>query len=458
MAARTGASVGVAVTITVLGLLTVALFVMTMIFYGNAQRARQDLNQARSDYSQFVSDAQREHASIRAVIEIAEKENRSVVEHLMLTRAELLEAATGNQQTPMSTFRERLVMTEGAEAQSLFDLINARNQQIAQLNRRVTVAENERQAAQAEAEAEAARIAEIESSFSNRGGQLQGNVDDIMAQLSLYRERFGEIETRFASETQQIESRFSGQVSDQQSRIDQLIQENIVLQDQLIRARAAGGDTRVNPLFEAALVDGRIDAVDRASNEVVLNIGRQHKVVLGMTFAVYSSPTDIRIDETTGEYATGKAVVEIVRIEQGFSRARVISASEGNPIIRGDVIANAVYDPNKTYKFVVDGLFDINGDGLASRFERDELAALIERWGGTVVDEVTGDLDFIVLGARPILPPEPGPGAPIAVINEYNRLQREIQRYNDLMAAAETTSVPLLNSNRLQTLIGDFPN
>ncbi|MCC5823945.1 MAG: hypothetical protein LAT64_11155 [Phycisphaerales bacterium] len=458
MAARTGASVGVAVTITILGLLSVALFVTTMVFYGNAQRARQDLNQARDDYARFVSDAQREHASVRAVVTAAERQNRSVVEHLMLTRAELLNLLTGDQQAPIDAVRQRVATIDGADTMPLFDLIGQRVGRIAQLEERVRVAEADRRAAQAEAEAEARRIAQIEAAFNTRGSQLQGNVSDIMSQLNLTRDRFGEIENRYARDVEQLESRFSGQVSDLQTRVDQLTQENMVLQDQLIRARAAGAGDRVMPRDEAALVDGRIDAVDRAANEVVLSIGRRDKVVLGMTFAVYSSPTDIRIDEVTGEYAPGKAAVEVVRIEEGFSRARVISASEGNPIIRGDVIANAVYDPNKTYKFVVDGLFDINGDGRATRFERDELAALIERWGGTVVDEVTGDLDFIVLGARPVLPPEPGPGAPIAVINEYNRLQREIQRYNDLLAAAEATSIPLLNANRLQTLIGTFPN
>lgn len=457
MAARTGASVGVAVTITILGLLSVAFFVTTMVFYGNAQRARQDLNQARADYAQFVSDAQREHASVRAVREVAERENRSVVEYLMVTRAELLRALTGDQQAPMTAFRERLAGIDGAEAQALFDLIAARNQRIAQLEQRVQVAEADRRAAQSQAEAEARRVADIESAFNARGTSLQANVNDIMAQLNLTRTRFGDIENRFAREIEDTESRFSTRISEQQSTIDRLNQENMALRDQLLRARGESAGDRVLPIGEEALVDGRIDAVDRASNEVVLSIGRNNKVVLGMTFAVYGNATEIRVDPETGEYPAGKAVVEVVRIEDGFSRARIISASEGSPIIRGDVIANAVYDPNKTYRFVVDGLFDINGDGRATRFERDELVALIERWGGTVVNEVTGDLDFIVLGAQPVLPPAPAAGAPIAVINEYNRLQREIQRYNELLEAAEATSIPLLNANRLETLIGDFP-
>ncbi len=456
MAARTGASVGVAVTITVLGLLSVALFVTTMVFYGNAQRARNDLAQVRQDYADFISDSQREHAAVRAVLDAARRENRSVVEYLMQTRAELLQAVSGDQQMPMNTLRERLAQVEGAEAQSLFDLVAARNTEIARLTQRLQVAEAERRAAREQAEAEAQRVAQIEAAFNARGTSLQGEVGAIAQDRDLIRERFGNTESRMASEIEQVQARLGAQLNERQSMIDQLQQENIALRDQLIRARAEGGDNRVMPLNEAALVDGRIDAVDTAANEVVLSIGRRNKVVLGMTFAVYSSPTDIRPD-ADGRYPRGKAVVEVVRIEDGFSRARVVEASEGNPIIRGDVIANAVYDPNKTYKFVVDGLFDVNGDGRATRFERDELAALIERWGGAVVNEVTGDVDFIVLGAQPVLPPAPPPGAPIAVVNEYNRLAREIQRYNELLDAAEATSIPLLNANRLQTLIGDFP-
>jgi hypothetical protein len=458
MAARTGASVGVAVTITILGLVAVAMFVTTMVFYGQAQRSRTDLEQAKSDYAAFVSDAQREHASVRAVLDEARRNNQSVVEHLMLARAELLKSSAGDQAMSMDAFREQIAGIEGADGLSLFALVNAKNDQIAQLTTRVEVAESERRAAQADAEAEAQRVATIEAAFGDRGQQLQINVKDIIDQFDTADQRYRAIATKFAENLEAAESTFDGEKSRLVTANDRLQQENIALRDQVARLRGEGGQDRIMPLDEAALVDGTIDRVDSAVNEVVLSIGRNQKAILGMTFAVYSSPTDIREDETTGEYPEGKAVLEIVRVEDGFSRARVVRSSAGNPIIRGDVIANAAYDPKKTYKFMVEGLFDTNGDGRESRYERDELAALIERWGGTVVDEITGDLDFMVLGAKPVLPPAPAVGAPIAVINEYNRLGREIQRYEELQLAAEATSVPLLNANRLQTLIGDFPN
>ena len=75
-----------------------------------------------------------------------------------------------------------------------------------------------------------------------------------------------------------------------------------------------------------------------------------------------------------------------------------------------------------------------------------------------LVAEISGDTDFVVLGEKPILPPAPGPGAPVSVIQEYVRLQQEIARYDDLLFSAQDTSMPVLNQNRLRTLIGDFPN
>ena len=36
-------------------------------------------------------------------------------------------------------------------------------------------------------------------------------------------------------------------------------------------------------------------------------------------------------------------------------------------MVSGDVIANAVYDPKKSYRFVVFGAFDTDGDGVATQ-------------------------------------------------------------------------------------------
>jgi len=460
MAARTGASVGVAVTITILGAMSLAFFVTTMVFYGNAQSARVELETANEASEQFVSPREREHAAIRAVRDEAARERMTVVGYLAKNRTEMLEMLAGESSMTMAELREQVAMIEGAEGSSLFGLIENLNGEINTLNDQLAASETARQNAQTAARNEAERVAQIEKDFNASASNMQDDVRAYAEGNTQVFEGVAAIEARYGSTIEGLRK----DLTENENRLLEangvLVEENIALRDQIVRLQGEGGIASVEGLPEEALVDGVVNQFNAVGSEVMISIGREHKAVLGMTFAVYDDATDIRPikeGENAGNYPAGKAIIEITRVEESFSRARVIESSQGNPIVRGDVIANAVYDPKKTYKFVVDGLFDTDGDGTASRFEREALEALIERWGGNLVTEVTGDVDFVVLGEKPILPPAPSRSAPVATIQEYVRLQQEIKRYDDLMFKAEATSIPLLNANRLQTLIGDFP-
>jgi len=457
MAARTGASVGVAVTITILGALSLALFVTTMVFYGKSQKAISELKAANEDYARFVSTTERDNAVVRSVADEAQGERMSAIGYLVKNRRELLDAVMGNADMSMSEFKQQLGNIEGSDGSALSDLIANKNTMIGTLSKQLEVADAERSAAQQRARDEAERVAQIEEDFNASAAAMQSEVQSMRDQVAVLRNKIGDLEGRYGNEIELVRSDSGSLVSEMQDQLDEVNRQNRALKDQNSRLLGLGKDDRTRPLSEEALVDGKITQVNVADNEAIISIGRTQKAILGMTFAVYDDATDIREDEN-GRYPAGKAVLEIIRVEEGFSHARIIESSQGNPIIRGDVIANAVYDPKKTYKFVVDGLFDTNGDGVATFFEREELEALIERWGGKLVDQIDGDVDFVVLGERPVVPPSPRIGAPVAVIQEYNRLQYENQRYDELIDGAEATSVPLLNSNRLQTLIGAFPD
>lgn len=458
MAARTGASVGVAVTITILGAMSLAFFVTTMIFYGNAQSARTEKLSMEEDVKVFVSPQEREHAAIRSIRDEATRERKTVVGFLAQNQNELIKTISGDANSSMSDLRSRVGMIEGSEEGSLLSLISKLEDEIDALTEKYETADAERIAAQNAAEAEAARVATIEAEF----GQYASDIGDEFAKAKGDSEvvmgSVGDIETRYLSQIEELRGITADRERSLQDANEELHQENLALRDKIKRLEGEGRVSSYAGLPEEALVDAKVNQVNPLDNEIILSIGRDRKAVLGMTFAIFDDATDIREDADTGEYPEGKAVVEIIKVEPNYSRARIISSSEGNPIVRGDVAANAVYDPNKTYKFVVDGLFDVDGDGVASRFERDTLEALIERWGGVLVEEISGDTDFVVMGEKPVLPPPPGPGAPVSVIQEYVRLQQEISRYDDLLFSAQDTSMPVLNQNRLRTLIGDFPN
>mgnify|MGYP003126180105 FL=1 len=108
MAARTGASVGVAVTITILGAMSLAFFVTTMIFYGNAQSARTEKQSMEEDVKVFVSPQEREHAAIRAIRDEATRERKTVVGFLASNQNELIKTIDGDATTSMSELRTRL--------------------------------------------------------------------------------------------------------------------------------------------------------------------------------------------------------------------------------------------------------------------------------------------------------------------------------------------------------------
>src|SRR5688572_10486993 len=141
MAARTGASVGVAVTITILGALSLALFVTTMIFYGNAQSAKSDLATTNEDVKQFVSPQEREHAAIRAIRDEATRERKTVVGYLAVNKSELMQIVAGDASLSMAELRERLASIKGTEGGSLIGLIDNLNTKIGTLGDQLQVAD-----------------------------------------------------------------------------------------------------------------------------------------------------------------------------------------------------------------------------------------------------------------------------------------------------------------------------
>jgi hypothetical protein len=278
-------------------------------------------------------------------------------------------------------------------------------------------------------------------------------IEQQRAEVDTYRRQVQEATDNMDSRVAGIRADYEAEKSDLVGRLNAAQQTVLDLEEQLAKLRQTSRDVTLAPLPEAGLADGSILNVFPQDNYVVIGRGRADKVVLGMTFAVYSQGTTIR-PGPDGTYPRGKAAIEVISIDQNSSRARIIGSTAGDPIVRGDIIANAVYDPEKIYKFVVYGNFDTNRDGIATPQERLNIEAMIDRWGGNVQDDLGGDVDFLVLGERPILPPPPPGTAQIELVREFVRLREVVERYDELLARAQSTSIPILNQNSLATLIG----
>ncbi|MEM9082986.1 MAG: hypothetical protein AAGB34_05255, partial [Planctomycetota bacterium] len=108
----------------------------------------------------------------------------------------------------------------------------------------------------------------------------------------------------------------------------------------------------------------------------------------------------------------------------------------------------------KVYRFVVFGTFDTNSDQLWTPAEAREIAAIITEWGGEVVDDLSGDTDFVVLGRKPSVRPQPDASAPIELLQAYLEERAQAQKYDELLQQATARSLPVLNENRLYSLTG----
>jgi len=332
--------------------------------------------------------------------------------------------------------------------------LESREREITQLESEVEQARANARAAQEDLQNETNSKLELIKSHEETIARLQAQVEQQRQEVEQYRSDVGDSREFMEGQISIEREQAAVEIADLESRLADRQREILNLQEQLRGLRRDTATDRLTPAPEESLADGSVLDVYPAQREVVINRGREDKVILGMLFSVYDQNTRIRPNPVSGEYPRGKAAVEIIGIDPTTARGRIVSEIAGNAVVAGDVIVNPFYDPDKVYKFVVYGNFDTDGDGVSTARERTDVAALIKSWNGVVEDDLSGDTDFLVLGNRPVLPPEPPGSVPIEVIREWVRLREAVDRYDELLEGARSTSIPVLNQNRLLTLIG----
>ncbi|MEM8756529.1 MAG: hypothetical protein AAGF47_01950 [Planctomycetota bacterium] len=454
MAVRTDTSLFMKIVVSLLTIISIGLFVFALVqFNDNGQLRRQivDFNAANN---QFIRSAERADPAIQAEAEIATRGGQSLVGYLSSQLNDTYTRVTGNPRDRVEALEEKLTSVPGAETGNLLGFIRSQRTQLATLEQARDSANEARLAADTRLRDMTDRMTALEEQQRQTVSNLQGQLSLLQDDANSYRDGIDAVERRFAQELESTRGEAEDTERQLRQQIGQLQTRNLVLEDQVSRLQSEASGSLLKPKDEASLVDGSVVNTNPGGNEVFISLGRRQNVILGMTFAVYADAAQIRPDEATGEYPRGKGSIEVINVGETSSRCRVLSERAGNPIVAGDVIANAVYDPDKRYSFLVAGNFDTNGDRQQTPIEAAEIEALIEDWGGTISDEFSGEVDFLVLGSPPVLPPPPGVTAPIAIVEQFIRREAQLDRYNDLLDQARRTSVPVLNENRLYTLIG----
>jgi hypothetical protein len=454
MAIRSSAGSGVVISLIVFVLLTILLLAGSILLWGELEAAKKKAVAAEQHLEKFATKAERSKADWLAPLEDARGRN-SILGFLHNENRSLQEFAVGSPDGPigdLAAARERWSLQPG---QSLADGLDEVRRQAGEMAARIAAMESTAAAVQASKEDLDGKlrnaIADLDQLIADESTQLKGYTDADAKYAAAIKKAIAEFESTQANLRDQNRSAIAqkqDEVSELTADNKRLAGQKRILEERLNRDKLRAADP-------ATLADGYILDVVGNGDHVYIDRGRNDRVVLGMTFEVYTDPAQIRPNED-GIIPRGLASIQVVKIGDASSTAKVTRRTKGRPIVASNVIANAVYDPEYTFKFLVHGVYDLDHDGNATEQEAEYLRERIERWGGVVVkgDEIPGDLDFLVLGDEPREPNQKAKGKSTQEMTEYKNQLRTYDRYQSLKKDAEQADIPWLNQNRLEILTG----
>jgi len=452
MARSSGAGTGVIVALVVSVVCNLGLLTITFMMYSGKAEALENEARTQADMNAFVTNAERTDAFER-VMDAAKSERKSLYAMLDARRQAIASFVTGNPNATLADMQSGLGLESGDVVRNV----------VTDLRREVTATGNEvssleRQLADARTENQELRdrVSDIESMGDERVAQVTEEFDGYKTAAVRYEQEVEDAVSAIEESRARLDRDYRNRVAELQARLDQANEDNSVFRAQIEELRRKTESYRVKPQNPAELVDGRVISVPGSGGQIFIDLGRNDRVVPGMTFEIYEDAGSIRPDPRTNEYVRGKASIEIIRVGEDTSAARITREIPGRPVVKDDVIANAVFNPDYRFKFLVHGLFDVNNDGTPSVADADYVRRRVIEWGGELVEggELTGDLDFLVLGEQP---PAPAPlplDADQAEIRAYMQQKTARDVYDRLFDQASRAQIPVLNWNRFETLTG----
>lgn len=201
----------------------------------------------------------------------------------------------------------------------------------------------------------------------------------------------------------------------------------------------------------ATKADATVFTADTKNGLIYLNIGSEDHVFPGLTFSIFDRNAPIPKE------GKGKAEIEVFRVNNTSCVAKVLSSSKREPVIKNDVAVNMIWDSKTSNSFMVVGDFDFDGDGTPDRKGKEKIGQMIRQWNGRIVNELTINTDFIVVGQEPeemtkptIQQIEDDP----EIEGKYAKSVATYNDYQDILEKAKTLSIPVFNRKRFMQLTG----
>lgn len=453
MAIRSTAGTGVVVALVVFIIISAALLATTIIFYSQRGKAVEEKNTAEAQLDKLATATERSSDAYQAIE--AQSGRNSVYGHLKGQHDDLM--AYVGRDMDIDALKEALNKSIGVDSNgTLWTHLQTTHQQLQSDSDSISRLKDSVQQLQEEKEEIAGRLSQAER---ERDESLQASVDrqldGIRKADTSYEEQIAQAIDDLEQAKERYRNRYIGQIRDLENEVDELSEANVQGESRIEELQRLISRNRIQPEDPANLADGEVIEVTGRGDQVYIDRGKNDQIVLGMTFEVYDDAAQLRPD-AEGNFPRGKASIQIVKVGESTATGKVTRSTRGRPVVRGDIVANAIYDPNYTFKFLVHGRFDVDNDGHATLEETDFVRRQIESWGGKVIkeDRITGDLDFLVLGVEPPKPANPDANATEQQIQQILDLGRKHDKYQELFRSASRADIPVLNANRLYILTG----
>lgn len=455
MATRS-ASTGVLVTLVIFVILTIALLVGNILQWTQMKSVTEAMRKNDEMYKRMGTSAEVGTDDVKRLETMAGSSQKKLIPYLVDLNQQFSGQLTGDRGKVIDdkTLAEALKamgVEEGGTVKSLVARLKA--------NADTSAAElkslkDRMDQVKAQIDAASAKAAQAGTQDSEVLAKASQALADLSAAAEAYRSDAENLKQGLAGAKQDFDRRVAEVKTERDSTVDGLKNDSAQLQTQLDQAQKKLSQFETGLQNPALLVDGHVIEVNGSEGQIFIDLGKQQRLQAGTTFEVFETPEQIR---SSGEQGLrGKASIQIMRVGDLTSTARVIRSTPGRPVVKNDLLANAVYSPSHRYRFLVHGKFNVDGDKFASADETQLIVQRIKDWGGTVSseDRVTGDLDFVVIGE---VPEEPNPLSPTASneeVDAYQRAKASKDQYEKILNDATRARIPVLNWNRFQSLTG----
>ena len=240
---------------------------------------------------------------------------------------------------------------------------------------------------------------QLRQDFEDATGNLQSQLAAIQQEWDTFRKQK---EDQFAAIEKASQVRADDNLQEEQELRTQISSLQAEVQKKNTRAKELQGKLRefqIRPqaLMAARQTDGTVLMAKPGEETTFIDLGAGDHLVLGMTFAVYPPDTGI---PSSGQ---AKAAIEVVNIGEDVSQCQIKWANPLFPILQGDLIANPIFDRDRSLTFVVVGEYDLNHDDRDDANGKGTIEAVIKENQGIIAEQLSPRVDFVVAGARPAL-------------------------------------------------------